>query len=302
MKQRTNQKLAVDEKKKHLRFKTLSLPARVTRRIVAILYSTQHRNHGTKTHLLDLWPYIRIDILPWPMFLKTRWNVYFLTSDHVTFLLFRFRWPNLPCLLEHERHSYTLSPSIMTKSLRHYLGCTVQRLFCLDQQLNFILYFILYFILLLFIIIYYLLFIYYLLLFIYYYYYFILLLFYSILFYFILFYSIFYSISVCFSDFFIFGVDFRSYADWFAARWQVPVLRWLVRGPMTSSLLSQALFNDGLDCRPTEFVFIGIRNTKPWNHLKMCTFVLWTKIVAEFLYTIHPVIQVSDFVRLLLHV
>ena len=60
--------------------------------------------------------------------------------------------------------------------------------------------------------------------------------------------------------------------------------------------------NDGLDCRPTEFVFIGIRNTKPWNHLKMCTFVLWTKIVAEFLYTIHPVIQVSDFVRLLLHV
>ena len=28
---------------------------------------------------------------------------------------------------------------------------------------------------------------------------------------------------------------------------------------------------------------VRIRNTKPWNHLHMCTVVLWTKIVVEFL-------------------
>ena len=31
------------------------------------------------------------------------------------------------------------------------------------------------------------------------------------------------------------------------------------------------------------FVFIRIRNTKPWNHFHMCTVVLWTKIVLEFM-------------------
>ena len=31
-----------------------------------------------------------------------------------------------------------------------------------------------------------------------------------------------------------------------------------------------------------QFVFIRIRNTKPWNHLHMCTVVLCTKIVVEF--------------------
>ena len=31
------------------------------------------------------------------------------------------------------------------------------------------------------------------------------------------------------------------------------------------------------------FVFIRIRNTKPWNHFHMCTVVLWTKIVVEFM-------------------
>ena len=28
---------------------------------------------------------------------------------------------------------------------------------------------------------------------------------------------------------------------------------------------------------------LRVRNTKPWNHLHMCTAVLWTKIVVEFL-------------------
>ena len=27
-----------------------------------------------------------------------------------------------------------------------------------------------------------------------------------------------------------------------------------------------------------------IRNAKPWNHLQMCTIVLWTKIVVEFMF------------------
>ena len=31
------------------------------------------------------------------------------------------------------------------------------------------------------------------------------------------------------------------------------------------------------------FVFIRIRNTKPWNHFHMCIVVLWTKIVVEFM-------------------
>ena len=29
------------------------------------------------------------------------------------------------------------------------------------------------------------------------------------------------------------------------------------------------------------FIFITIRNTKPWNYFQMCTVVLWTKIVVE---------------------
>ena len=31
------------------------------------------------------------------------------------------------------------------------------------------------------------------------------------------------------------------------------------------------------------FVFIRIRNTKPWYHFHMCTVVLWTKIVVELM-------------------
>ena len=31
------------------------------------------------------------------------------------------------------------------------------------------------------------------------------------------------------------------------------------------------------------FVFITVGNTKLWNHFHMCTVVLWTKIVVEFL-------------------
>ena len=32
------------------------------------------------------------------------------------------------------------------------------------------------------------------------------------------------------------------------------------------------------------FVFIRIRNTKPWNHLHSYTVVLWTKIVVELMF------------------
>ena len=31
------------------------------------------------------------------------------------------------------------------------------------------------------------------------------------------------------------------------------------------------------------FVFIRIRNTKPWNYFHICTVVLWTKIVVDFM-------------------
>ena len=50
----------------------------------------------------------------------------------------------------------------------------------------------------------------------------------------------------------------------------LPVLCWLVRGLFVVS----RTVNGGLDCRP-KFVFIGIRNTKPWNHLHICTALFW---------------------------
>ena len=35
---------------------------------------------------------------------------------------------------------------------------------------------------------------------------------------------------------------------------------------------------------PANLVFVvGLRNTKPWNH-HMCTIVLWTKIVVDFMF------------------
>ena len=36
---------------------------------------------------------------------------------------------------------------------------------------------------------------------------------------------------------------------------------------------------------PANIAFlVRIRNTKPWNHLHMCTVVLWIKIVVEFMF------------------
>ena len=53
---------------------------------------------------------------------------------------FRFRWPNLPCLPERESRVRDIvthcRPVLWPKRLRNYLGCTVQQLFCLDQQLE----------------------------------------------------------------------------------------------------------------------------------------------------------------------
>ena len=41
-------------------------------------------------------------------------------------------------------------------------------------------------------------------------------------------------------------------------------------------------------CRSRELAnivfLVRITNTKPWNHLHMCTVVLWTKIVVEFMF------------------
>ena len=57
----------------------------------------------------------------------------------MTFLSFWFRWPNLPCLRKRESErdiATNCRPSPWPKRLRHYLGYTVQRLFCLDQQLE----------------------------------------------------------------------------------------------------------------------------------------------------------------------
>ena len=31
------------------------------------------------------------------------------------------------------------------------------------------------------------------------------------------------------------------------------------------------------------FLFVRIRDIKPWNHLHICTVVLWTKIVVDFM-------------------
>ena len=77
---------------------------------------------------------------------------------------------------------------------------------------------------------------------------------------------------------------------------QQPVLNWirvfvnsyiaLITRPSLSPVLITSLFFffwHGNDGQLGWFVFIRIRNTKPWNHFHMCTVVLWTNILVEFM-------------------
>ena len=47
------------------------------------------------------------------------------------------------------------------------------------------------------------------------------------------------------------------------------------------------------DWLSAQFVFIRIRNAKRWNHLRMCTVVLWTKIVVEFNVSIERIAAIK---------